>query len=136
MVKTSVFPCFERRGSICSLHARTETLHSVQCDRAMRSVRLDVELLAEGGIHRKASRDSSMSSHAGSSQSPNSRIWNRTDHDDIRGSAENREVGGQTWTDVSDSRAGRRNFSGTLSWMENTHGNETHGDATLSCFSP
>ena len=47
-------------------------------DREMRSVWFDVELMAEGGVHREASRDSPMSSHAGSSHSSTSRIPNRT----------------------------------------------------------
>ena len=50
--------------------AGTETLHATQRDREMRSVRFDVELLAEGGVHRDASRDSSISSHADRSHSP------------------------------------------------------------------
>ena len=41
--------------------ARTETLQTKKRGREMRSVRFDVELLIEGGVHRKASRDSSMS---------------------------------------------------------------------------
>ena len=72
--------------------AGTETLQSIQRDREMRSVRCDVELLAE---------------HAGRIHSLTSRIPNRTDQDGFRGSADNREVGGHTRTDVSDSGLGR-----------------------------
>ena len=42
----------------------------------------------------------------------------------------NRAVGGRTWTDVSDSRVGRRVFSDTWSWMENKTENETRGDGS------
>ena len=110
--------------------ARTETLQSIPRDREMRSVWFDVELLAEGGIHKEASRDSSMSSHTGRSHSPTSRIPNRTDQDGIRGSGEYREVVSQPWTDVSDSRVGRRVFPSTSSGMENSPENETGGDGT------
>ena len=110
--------------------ARTETLQSAQRDSEICLVRFDVECLAEGGVHRKASRDSSMSSHTGRRHSPTLRILDRTDQDDIRGGAESREVGGRTWTDVSDSGVGRRMFSRTRTGMENTTENETRGDGT------
>ena len=84
--------------------ARTDTRQSIQRDRQMRSVWVDVELLAERRLHRKTSRNSSMSSHAGRSHSPTARAPNRTDENGIRGSAENREFRSQTRTDVSDSK--------------------------------
>ena len=111
--------------------ARTETLQSVQRDREMRSVRFDVELLAEGWVHRKASRSSSVSSHAGRGHSPTSGILDRTEEYDIQGGAGNREVGGQTRTDFSDPRVGRRVSPSTWSGMENLPENKTRGGRYL-----
>ena len=50
-----------------------DTLESIQRDREMPSVWSDAELLAEGGLHRNASRDGTLSSHAGRSLSTTSR---------------------------------------------------------------
>ena len=48
----------------------------------MRWVRFDFELLAEGGLHKKTSRDNT--SHAGRSHTPTSIVPNGTDEDGIR----------------------------------------------------
>ena len=84
----------------------------------MRSVCLDVELLAEGGYNMLAATTTRSSS--------------RTDQVVIQGSTENLEVGGQTWTDTSDSRGGRRilSLSGTWSRVECARGNAARGDGT------
>ena len=106
---------------------KTETLPSKQRDREMRMVRFDVELLAEGGSHWKAS----MSSHVGRSHWPTSRISNRTDQEDIRASTGNREVRGQNSDGRCQLKSWRPIFSVTWSGIENTPENETRGDGTV-----
>ena len=105
-------PCLGKRSS------GQKRLNQYSVTEKMRSVRFDVAQLAERGLHRKASRNSSMSSHAGRSHSPTSRVPNRSDENGVRGSVEHREVRGQTRTDVSDSRRPGPQ-------------NETRGDGTL-----
>ena len=85
---------------------------------------------SKGGVHGKASRTSSLSSHVGRSKSQTSRVANRTDEDGVRGSVEDSEVS-QIRTDVSDSRVGRRVFPSTWSGKESSPENETRGHVGL-----
>ena len=107
--------------------ARTDTRQSIQRDRQMRSVWFDVELLAERRLHRKTSRNSSRSSHAGRSHSPTARAPNRTDENGFEEALKivNSEVKlGRTFPTQ---RIGRRVFPSTRSGMANPPENETRG---------